>query len=170
MVSPDIAASILAATGRGDLTWVTTISERELQVARNGDSIESVQLENGLLKKAIDGFGVVVVKNSTSVVCQTVTNQQRAHESLLSHSADRLKLEFGVPASTISTSTDSAFVAAKRGQCGAIYGAAKDLRELITSLQRDKRSYHVVPSWFSSGDVDAEQTTIADRLASEMRA
>jgi hypothetical protein len=169
-VSPEIAASILAVADKGDLTLLTSISERELQVARNGDSIKSLQLENDLLKRAIDGFGVVIVKNSTSVVCQTVTSQQKAHESLLSHDADRLELEFGAPTSTISTSVDSAFVAAKRGQCGAIYGAAKDLRELITSLQRDKLNYHVVPIWFSTADVDAEQTKIADRLASEIRA
>jgi len=169
-VSPVTAASILAAADRGDLTLLTSVSERELQVARNGDGIKSLQLENDLLKKAIDGFGVVIVKNSTSVVCQTVTNQQKAHESLLSHNADRLQLEFGAPASTISTSIDSAFVAAKRGQCGAIYGVAKDLRELIASLQRDKLSYHVVPIWFSAKDVDVEQVKITDRLASEMRA
>ena len=169
-VSTEIAASILAAADKGDLTLLTSISERELQVARNGDSIKSLQLENDLLKRAVDGFGVVVVKNSTSVVCQTVTSQQKAHESLLSHDADRLELEFDAPASTISTSIDSAFVAAKRGQCGAIYGAAKDLRELVASLQRDKLSYHVVPIWFSTADVDAEQTKIADRLASEIRA
>ncbi|WP_246668459.1 hypothetical protein [Bradyrhizobium elkanii] len=169
-VSPEIAAPILAAADRGDLTLLASISERELQVARNGDSIKSLQLENDLLKNAIDGFGVVVVKNSTSVVCQAVTSQQKAHESLLAHNDDRLQLEFGGPASTISTSIDSAFVAAKRGQCGAIYGAAKDLRELITSLQRDKLSYHVVPIWFSTKDVDVEQVKIADRLASELRA
>jgi tetratricopeptide (TPR) repeat protein len=169
-VSTEIAAAILAAADKGDLTLLTSISERELQVARNGDSIKSLQLENDLLKRAVDGFGVVVVKNSTSVVCQTVTSQQKAHESLLSHDADRLELEFGAPASTISTSIDSAFVAAKRGQCGAIYGAAKDLRELVTSLQRDKLSYHVVPIWFSTADVDAEQTKIADHLTSEIRA
>lgn len=168
--SPEIAASILAASDKGDFTLLTSISERELQVARNGDSIRSLQLENDLLNKAIDGFGVVVVKNSNSVVCQTVASQQKAHESLLSRNADRFQLEFGAPASTISTSIDSAFVAAKRGQCGAIYGAAKDLRELITSLQRDKLSYHVVPIWFSAGDVDTEQTKIADRVAGEMRA
>jgi hypothetical protein len=169
-VSPETAASLLAAADKGDLTLLTSVSERELQVARNGDSIKSLQLENDLLKGAVDGFGVVVVKNSTSVVCQTVTSLEKAHESLLSHYADRLELEFGAPASIISTSIDSAFVAAKRGQCGAIYGAAKDLRELVASLQRDKLSYHVVPIWFSSADVNAEQTKIADRLASEIRA
>ncbi|MCC8938025.1 hypothetical protein H8A99_16485 [Bradyrhizobium sp. Arg68] len=34
---------------------------------------------------------------------------------------------------------------------------------MITSLQRDKLSHHVVPIWLSAEDVDVEQVKIADR-------
>ena len=152
------------------MTLLDTVSDQAIQIARNGDSIKSLQLENDLFGKAPDGYGLVVVASGTSVVCQTVAASQKAHQSLLSRSDDRLQLELGSPPSVLSTSIDSAFMAAKRGQCGAIYGAAKDLKDLIASLRRDKKNYHVLPVWYSAADVEAEQKKVADHAASELRA
>jgi hypothetical protein len=64
---------------------------------------------------------------------------------------------------------ERAFVAAKRGQCGAIYGASKDLKDLITSARRDKLDYHVLPIWFSPADIDAEQKQVEARKDRELR-
>ena len=169
-VSADLATSILTAADRSEISLLDSVSDRDLQIARNGESIKSLQLENDLFGKALEGYGIVVVANGTSVVCQTVAASQKAHESLIGRSQDRLQLELGSSPSVLSTSVDSAFVASKRGQCGAIYGAAKDLKDLISSLQRDKKNYHVLPVWYSAGDVEAEQTKMADRVAKDLRA
>jgi hypothetical protein len=168
-VSADLAASILTAADKGEMSLLDSVSDRDLQLARNGDSIKSLQLENDLFGKAVEGYGIVVVANGTSIVCQTVAISQPAHEALLRRSDDRLQLELGSPPSVLSTTIDSAFVAAKRGQCGAIYGAAKDLKDLISSLQRDKKNYHVLPVWYSAADVDTEQTKVAESVARGLR-
>jgi hypothetical protein len=168
-LASDTATAILNAVDKGELSIVGSISDRELQIARNGDSIRSLQLENDILKKATEGFGLVAITNGTSVICQTVPDREKAHEGLVSRSFDRLQVELGPSPKVISTSIDSAFVSAKRGQCGAIYGASKDLKDLIASLQRDKLNYHVLPIWFSPADVDAEQNAVAARVARELR-
>jgi hypothetical protein len=164
-----IATAMLNAVDKGEVTLLGSISDRELQIARNGDSIKSLQLENDVLRKAIDGFGLVSIENGTSVVCQTVADRQKAHEGLVVRASDRLQDELGSSPRAISTSIEGAFVSAKRGQCGAIYGASKDLRDLIASLQRDKLNYHVLPIWFSPADVEAEQKQVAEAEARNLR-
>jgi hypothetical protein len=168
-VAPDTAIALLNAVEKGELSIMGSVSDRDLQIKRNGESIKSLQLENDILKKAIEGYGLVAIGNGTLVICQTSSDREKAHETLVVRSFDRLQVESGPSPKVISTSIDSAFVSAKRGQCGAIYGSSKELRDLITSLQRDKLSYHVLPMWFSPADVDAEQNAIAARVARELR-
>ena len=164
-----LASAALKAVDNGAFTLLGSVSERELQNARNADSIKSLQLENDLQKRAIDGFGLISVANGTSVVCQTVADRQKAHESLIARASDRLLVELGSSPRVISTSIESAFVSAKRGQCGAIYGASKDLKDLIAGLLRDKLNYHVVPVWFTSADVEAEAKNVAEVEARMLR-
>ena len=148
---------------------LSTVSDSGLQIKRNAESIKSLQLENDILKKLTEGYGLVSIANGSSVICQTVNDRAEAHESLVTRSFDRLKVELNSSPSVISTSMDTAFVSAKRGQCGAIYGSSKDLRDLIMSLQRDKLTYHVLPMWFSQTNVDAEYKEIAARIANDAR-
>ncbi|WP_316159923.1 hypothetical protein [Bradyrhizobium sp. SZCCHNRI20481] len=164
-----VASAVLKAVDRGAFALLGSVSERELQNARNADSIKSLQLENDLQRKAIDGFGLVSIANGTSVVCQTVADREKAHESLIERASDRLQVELGSSPKVISTSIESAFVSAKRGQCGAIYGASKDLRELIAGLQRDKLNYHVLPIWLTPADVEAEAKNVAEAEARSLR-
>ena len=56
-LSADFASSILNGLDRGELTILGVLSDRELQVARNGDSIRSLQLENDILRTAVEGSG-----------------------------------------------------------------------------------------------------------------
>jgi hypothetical protein len=51
-IPPDTATAILNAIDKGELSIVGSTSDRELQLARNGDSIKSLQLENDILKTA----------------------------------------------------------------------------------------------------------------------
>ncbi|MDA9421576.1 hypothetical protein XH97_05520 [Bradyrhizobium sp. CCBAU 53380] len=169
-LAPDTEIALLNAADRGELTVLGILSERDLQAARNDDSIRSLQLEKDILKKPIEGFGLVSVANGTSVVCQTVGDRERAHEELLARASDRIQLEIGSSPRVISMSVESAFVAAKRGQCGAIYGASGDLKALVLSSQRDKIKYHVMPIWFSIADVEAAQKEVADAEARKLRA
>jgi tetratricopeptide (TPR) repeat protein len=168
-IAPDTAAVLLSAVDKGELSIMGSVSDRDLQIKRNGESIKSLQLENDVLKKAVEGYGLVAIGNGTSVICQTSTDREKAHEALVARSFDRLQVELGPSPKVISTSIDSAFVSAKRGQCGAIYGSSRELRDLITSLQRDKLNYHVLPIWFSPADIDAEQNAIAARVTQELR-
>ena len=118
-LAQDTATAILNAVDKGELSIVGSTSDRELQIARNGDSIKSLQLENDISKKATEGFGLVAITDGTSVICQTVPDREKAHEGLVSRSFDRLQVQLGPSPKVISTSIDSAFVSAKRGQCQA---------------------------------------------------
>ncbi len=132
-LASDTATAILNAVDKGEFSIVGSISDRELQIARSGDSIMSLQLANDISKKAIEGFGLVAIAERPSVICQTVSDREKAHEGLLSRSFDRLQVQLGPSPKVISTSIDGAFMSAKRGQCGAIYGTSKELKGLIES-------------------------------------
>ncbi|KIZ39894.1 hypothetical protein OO17_19180 [Rhodopseudomonas palustris] len=168
-LAPDMAKAVLTKVDKGEFTLLDSLSDRELQVARNGAGIKSLQIENELLKRTIDGFGVVALANGTSIVCQTVPDRQKAHEALVNSVSDRFAVELGAHPKVISTSIESAFVSAKRGQCGAVYGSAKDLRDLIAGLQRDKLAYRVMPVWFAPTEVDDEQKLVVDAEARTLR-
>jgi hypothetical protein len=168
-LAPGTATALLNAVDRGELSIVSAVSDSGLQIKRNAESIKSLQLENDILKRTVEGYGLVSIGNGSSVICQTAGDRVRAHEGLVTRSFDRLQVELKSSPSVISTSIESAFVSAKRGQCGAIYGPSKDLKDLITSLQRDKLTYHVLPIWFLPTDVEAEQNAIAATVASDLR-
>jgi hypothetical protein len=84
----------LNAVDKGELSIVGSTSDRELQIARNGDSIKSLQLENDILKKAIEGFGLVAIINGTSVICQTVPDGRKRTRARV-RSFDRLQVQLG---------------------------------------------------------------------------
>jgi tetratricopeptide (TPR) repeat protein len=166
-IALETATALLNAVDKGELAMIGAVSDSGLQIKRNAESIKSLQIENNVLKQLVEGYGLVSIANGPSFVCQTVNDQSEAHDSLVTRSFDRLQVELKSAPSVRPTSVDAAFVSTKRGQCGAIYGSSKDLKQLIISLQRDKLSYHVLPMWFSEEDVKSEQTALETRLAKD---
>jgi hypothetical protein len=157
----DTIKAFLTAVDKDELSKISVISDRDLRSKRDAESLRSLQLENDILKALVRGYGMISISNGSSVICQTVEGNAQVHESLATRIFDRLEVEFQAPPRLVTTSVESAFISAKRGQCGAIYASAEDLRKLLQSIQRDKLNYHVLPIWFSQADVDDESKVLA---------
>jgi hypothetical protein len=63
----------------------------------------------------------------------------------------------------VVTSADEAFVSAKRGQCGAIYANASDLKKVVDALRRDQTALRYLPIWFGPDQVASAREALADR-------
>lgn len=159
------AQAVLDAVDRDELSKIAASSEREIQNQRDEQSVRRIQLEDDITKSLREGYGIVSIKNPSSVICQTVEDKNEVHMSLASRNVDWLEVEGKTSPRVVSTSIDRAFLSAKRGECGAIYGSAESLRTLIWSLQRDKVSYSVLPLWFTQQDIDAEQKALDAKKA-----
>jgi predicted component of type VI protein secretion system len=64
---------------------------------------------------------------------------------------------------------DSAFVAAKRGQCGAIYASGTDLKDLVPALRRDQIAFRYLPLWNEPEQVSQARKAIADRKLQQVQ-
>jgi predicted nucleic acid-binding Zn-ribbon protein len=69
----------------------------------------------------------------------------------------------------VTTSMDSAFVAAKRGQCGAIYASGRDLKDLVPALRRDQIAFRYLPVWNEPEQVNQARKAIADGKLQEVQ-
>jgi hypothetical protein len=155
-----VAKTIIDAVEKDQLSKFAVSSEHEIQGNRDQQSVRRLQLENDILNSAAEGYGIISIKNPSSVVCQTVEDNKDAHASLILHNLDWFEVEGKLSPKVAPASVDSAFIFSKRGECGAIYGSAEVLKSLIRSLQRDNDSYSILPLWFSEQDVQNEKKSI----------
>jgi hypothetical protein len=76
--------------------------------------------------------------------------QEDAHRALLNDQRKRLLRCFNAAPEIRRTNVEAGFIAAKHGECGAIYARGSDLSNSIASFRRDKITVSVLPVWFES--------------------
>jgi hypothetical protein len=69
----------------------------------------------------------------------------------------------------VAATAESAFVAAKRGQCGAIYAGSSDLKDLTAALRRDQIAFHFLPVWIDQEQVVTTRAGISERRTREVQ-
>jgi hypothetical protein len=114
---------------------------------------------------AREGYGVIVLKNGSSTLCTVYPDKADGHRATLVSYGDRLAIDMATEPVLSATSPEQAFVLAQRGQCGALYGAAKDLKSLDAALTRENIDHRFAPLWIKQADID-----LADQKAVEARA
>jgi len=67
------------------------------------------------------------------------------------------------PLTFVVTSDDTAFIGAKRGQCGAVYARAESLRQLGSGLHRDRLAFRFLPLWITEEELVVEKKAIEAR-------
>jgi hypothetical protein len=154
---PTAASALLAQIQSGQILELRTFKTAELSGLAAAEQVAALQIETDLENGARGGFGIIIVPGSSAILCDTSKPDEGGHGAMLNQALPDLRQQFGADPQLAKTSTDAAFVAVQRGQCGAIYAEAKDLGTMIQALRRDNRNYAVMPIWFNPADIDAAQ-------------
>ena len=115
----------------------------------------SLQIASDVEHSRRTGFGVIIVTDAGNPACAVAGDHitevgllellQRDKELI----SRRLRFDWNI----INMTSDNAFVALTRQQCGYAAGDANTLRTLMLALRRDGKDYEFAPIWFSTGDV-----------------
>ncbi len=167
---PADLVALLSAVESGVFTAVATLSGEDVRAAAQAEAVRVLAIETGIEKGTAAGFGVLALATGSSVVCQVTGDDREAHEGVLRPHLARLTEELPGPATSVATTVDAAFIAAKRRQCGAVYASAGDLKLLTPALRRDEIGYRHLPVWIEPDQLEAARKAISDRRAAETQA
>ncbi len=116
-----------------------------------------------------DGLAVLAFGSGSRTVCRVASGDKALHDRLLEPHEALLKAELRGATTVVAASADGAFLSIKRGQCGAVYGSAKDLAVLIKGLTRDGVSFRFLPIWISPDTVFKAQAALAEQGETQRR-
>jgi len=150
---PEYVAPILGLIEDGTFQELKTLTQNAVLELSNRWAAKAEEIEAGIKHGTIQGYGLLRIENQSDVICMTPGTQEDALRSLLSDQRKVLDKSFTAAPEISIRTADTAFSAAKRGQCGAVFAGQADLSETIQALQRDRIGYSVVPLWFSVKDI-----------------
>ena len=149
-----------------------TLTSEEFTKSEKARGVESTEIEDAILNGSREGYGLIKIDNDSAVICMTTDEQEAAHRALINDQRDLLLRSFNATPDIQLTSLEAAFIAAERGQCGAIYGNRPSLADAIRGLWRDKIPVSVVPMWFEPKVVETRANQIQsekERLAKKQQ-
>ncbi len=109
------------------------------------------------------GFGIVLLQTGSPNLCVAVGAKIPSHHQLLIRVETKLNLEMQTQVVIKDTTIDDAFISAQKGQCGAVYASAADLKMLTAAFKRNNVVYRVSSLWNSPADVDREDAALAEK-------
>ena len=112
---------------------------------------------------APDGYGIIILKTGSPSLCVAVGEKASSHRQLLLHSEERLNLEMQAGVLMKDTTIDDAFINIQKGQCGAVYASAADLKRLTGALARNTIPYAFSSLWITPDDVNREDASLAEK-------
>jgi hypothetical protein len=160
--APDLIA-LLSAVDAGVLVSMLSVSGEDVRAMVQAEAVAATEIEDGVEKGTKDGFGIVALSTGSGVVCEVVGDDRDAHQALLDQYRNRLGEELRTTPTFVATSADGAFVSAKRGQCGAIYGGAGDLKNLVVALRRDQIAFRYLPIWLKQDQISRSLEALSDQ-------
>jgi hypothetical protein len=165
--SSDIV-QILTAVDASSLQAMLTVTQEEALTSSAADAARSTEIERAVDEGGKTGFGFVMLKTGSPTVCQIVAAEAEAHLAASRPFVRQLEQDLGKVPAFSATTADAAFVSAKRGQCGAIYGTSPDLKVVSAALRRDGVPFRFLPSWIEQAAIEGAGKTIADARAREL--
>ena len=112
---------------------------------------------------APDGYGVIILKTGSPNLCIAVTDKVSGHRQLLRRSVEKLNLEMRAAVLMKDTTIDDAFIDVQKGQCGAVYASAADLKTLTTALARNNIPYAFSSLWILPEDAEREDASLVEK-------
>ena len=145
--SASYLAPLLGLVENDTFQELGTLTSEEFEKIAKALDVKAIEIENKI-KMGIEGNGLIKIENGPAVICMTTADQEAAHRALINDQRKILLRSFNAAPEIQRMTVEAAFIAAKRGKCGAIYARRLDLSDAIQSFQRDKVHFSVVPLWF----------------------
>ncbi|MDP4022019.1 hypothetical protein Q8W71_05245 [Methylobacterium sp. NEAU 140] len=156
----DRVIALADAVNGGLYARLTVVDAAVLAATRQAEAAKANEVEATVRGRKVEGFGVIVAANDSSVVCRVGDANAEAQDAILSRLAERLGDELPSRPITSPTSADGAFIGVKRGECGAVYAAVADLLALVEAMGRDGLGSRFLPIWITPEEIIRTQAGI----------
>jgi hypothetical protein len=115
------------------------------------------------------GTGYLVFNSQTDAVCLLSGEIQRTWTQLTRQQTGELAADLGARISLrpVNTTPNEAYIAARRGECRLVVGAANDLLRFRAAAQRDRIAHQVGAVWIAPLPVEAPRTQAAASTLSQ---
>ncbi|KQO99312.1 hypothetical protein ASF33_06655 [Methylobacterium sp. Leaf92] len=167
---PGLFGTIASGVDTGVYALAGTVSKGDIEAARQQEGIRAAEAESEVARGTSDGLAVLAFGTGSRTVCRVAAGERALHDRLLEPHEVLLKAELKGATTVVAASADGAFLSIKRGQCGAVYGSARDLAVLIRGLTRDGVAFRYLPIWIAPEAVAKAQTALAEQDGAERRA
>ena len=136
------------------------VSAAEYNDAVQGMRAQSLQIASDVEFNKRTGFGVIIVTDVGSPACAIAEDRvtELGLPEVLERDKELISRRLRFDWNIVNMTTDSAFVALTRQQCGYAAGDTNTLRTLMLALRRDGKKYEFAPIWFTTEDLIAAGT------------
>lgn len=159
--APGDARELLRQVEIGTFRQLFTLSAADLAAKKE----RARALAATINEQSRSGFGLVLLDNSSSVICAIVTDDLAAHELLLMKQKQLIRSEINASPVVQATTLDSAFSGVKRNKCAAVYASSENLKVLVDAFDRDGTGYRLSEVWFDPADISQAKESIAQEQA-----
>jgi len=149
---------------------MATVAARALADAAGTGEKARKQIEADIAHGAVEGYGLVLLPTSPGdAICAVVQGQREGHLAILGEMNSRLGMALGINLKPpgLYPSAEAAFAEVQRKSCVGVYASARDLKELLPALTRERIAYRLDEKWITPDDVDSRQAAAEKQDADE---
>lgn len=148
------------------------LQESEIKADRDLRSATRLSNEARIMNDGTNGWGFLLPESDTSTVCVISPSGDQAFAELVNANAKALQKDLGRRASfkSVLMDADTAFRAARRGQCGVTLAKQADLKAIISTLNQNKMIFKVASPWLAEDAVDGVLATAEAQKSNETAA
>jgi hypothetical protein len=139
------------------------VTAAELNKAADAERAQIEKVKTNVSDGVPVGYGVIILKTGSPNLCIAVTDKVSSHRQLLGRSGEKLNLEMQAGVLMKDATIDDAFNDIQKGQCGAVYASAADLKMLTAALARNNIPYAFSSLWMLPEDVEREDASLAEK-------
>lgn len=159
--------TVASAIDTGVFALGGTVLKSEIEAARQAEGIRASEAETEVARGSSDGLAVLAFSTGSRTICRVAGGEKALHDQMLQPYESLLKAELRGVTTVVAATADGAFLSVKRGQCGAIYGTAKELSLLVKALARDGVAFRYLPIWIAPDAVAKAQAALTDQDAAK---
>jgi hypothetical protein len=160
----DDALALLKFIEDGSYRKFAEVTAADMKKAADAERAQIEKIKANVSDGAPDGYGIAILNTGSSNLCVAVADKISSHRQLLLRSEEKLRLEMqtGVVMKD-TTSIEVAFIDVQKGQCGAVYASAADLKAFTAALTRGNIPYAFSSLWNLPQDVEREDAALAEK-------
>lgn len=128
------------------------VSQAQVDAVKQAQDATTRQVETLLAEPGSKGVGILSVSPTAKVVCRRGDVSPAAQSEVLGALSGLVGDESPEADSVVAGDDDRILSAAKKGECGFVYGTAAALHPVVEALNRESLRYRVLPIWVALDD------------------